>query len=90
MLSRHNLTFEELNSKFDSFEIDDRKCEHFLTACKELKEMLDSVLDNYKSELLGDTSYELLVTSGTKIQEYFGSLKKIPVIFLLNIFIVFK
>ena len=39
--------FEELKSKFDSFEIDDRKCEHILSECKELKEMLESVLYNY-------------------------------------------
>jgi len=65
----------DLNSTFNSLEIDDIKLEEMMskTKSKELGDLLGSVLEQYKFELQGKKYYKFL-TNEIKMKNVFGSL----------------
>ena len=63
----------EINEKFDSFEIDEKRCQEILAKCMELKENLNPIIENFKNDLLINQSYEF-ITKEFKINEIFGPL----------------
>ena len=66
----------QLNSMFDSLEIDNAKLEEIISqkASKELGGRVGSMVEKYKKELLGGRVYEL-ISSPIKIEEVFGAIK---------------
>ena len=80
---------DELDSKFNMYEIDANKFDEILVKSKNLKEEIDTMFDEYKQELVGKNSFELIIThDGWNINEVFGSLESffVEVMFIYLLF----
>ncbi len=69
------IKINDLNSTFNSLEIDDIKIEEIMSQkkSKELSDLMGPVLEQYKFELQGKKYYKL-VTKKTKLEDVFGTL----------------
>jgi len=69
------IKINDLNSTFNSLEIDDIKIEEIMSQkkSKELSDVMGPVLEQYKFELQGKKDYKL-VTKKTKLEDVFGTL----------------
>ena len=66
----------DLNSTFNSLEIDDIKHDEIMSQkkSKELSDLMGPVLEQYMFELQGKKYYKL-ITKETKLEDVFGSLR---------------
>jgi hypothetical protein len=74
----------DLNSMFNTFEIDDKKLEELLSQkeSKELQEMMGPLKEDCQLELLGGKTHELS-TSEIKIADIFGKFIEVMLIYLI-------
>ena len=69
------IKLDQLNSMFSAFEMNDEKLDEVMSQrqSKELQRILRPIVEDYKFELLGNTSYEL-TTDEFEIGDMFGTL----------------
>ena len=67
------LKYAELHDRFDSFEINGKRCEEIVIKCNELKVKMDPMISDLKKKLLENMPIEL-VCNDVRIGDIFGTL----------------
>ena len=77
---------EAVTAKFDTFEINGKRCEEILSKCTKLQLDLNPLMKTFKDNLLNNKVYEL-VTEELKMSELFGRMVVTKV--RVNLFLIF-
>ena len=81
---------DALYNVFDSFEINGKKCEEILVKSKALEQRLETMMENYKRELLNNQIFQL-TTPDMNIDQIFGYFDQIKgVRIFFNIISIFS